>query len=205
MQVGQIIVAKEVNEDGTPIEWETKDYTEVTKPTSEDNGKFLGCENGKARWLPVEASDGGGGLSAFEKIDTIDISTMVDQHLGVEYTLTDVTEIVLVWTGMTNTTTSNSSLLLNFNDGNYYYNTLGPRTGKAGKALNGYSYMKVLDGVGMLPIVSSGAVTSINYTIGVSALPYNLIPVKEKIQKLKIIQPGTQYYADAGTVEVYVR
>ena len=28
------------------------------KPTSADNGKFLGCENGAAKWMPVEASGG---------------------------------------------------------------------------------------------------------------------------------------------------
>lgn len=28
------------------------------KPTSADNGKYLGCENGAATWMPVEASGG---------------------------------------------------------------------------------------------------------------------------------------------------
>ena len=32
---------------------------DIPKPTSADNGKFLGCENGAAKWLPVEASGGG--------------------------------------------------------------------------------------------------------------------------------------------------
>lgn len=31
----------------------------IPRPTSADNGKYLGCENGAAKWLPVEASGGG--------------------------------------------------------------------------------------------------------------------------------------------------
>ena len=31
----------------------------IPRPTSEDNGKYLGCENGAATWMPVEASGGG--------------------------------------------------------------------------------------------------------------------------------------------------
>lgn len=31
----------------------------VPAPSSADNGKYLGCENGAAKWLPVEASGGG--------------------------------------------------------------------------------------------------------------------------------------------------
>lgn len=147
---------------------------------------------------------GGGGISAFEKIGTIDLSTIAEGYLGVEFTVTDVTEIVLIWTRITNTTTSNSSLLLAFNSGNYY-NTLGPRTGKAGYPINGYTYIKVLENVGILSIVSAGAISNTNYTQGGSPCTYNLIPVKEKIQKISIKQPTTQYYADAGIVEVYVR
>lgn len=38
------------------------------KPTSADNGTYLGCKNGAAKWLPVEASGGG---DKWELIDTI--------------------------------------------------------------------------------------------------------------------------------------
>lgn len=31
----------------------------IPRPTSADNGKYLGCENGAATWMPVEASGGG--------------------------------------------------------------------------------------------------------------------------------------------------
>lgn len=42
-------------------------------PTSEDNGKYLGCENGAAKWMPVEASGGGDG-DKWELIDTIPLA-----------------------------------------------------------------------------------------------------------------------------------
>lgn len=156
-------------------------------------------------WKDVEIPSGGGSsLSAFEKIGTIDLSTMASQNLGVEYTVTDVTEIVLVWTGMTNTTTTASSLFVKFNGGTNY-NTLGPRTGKAGDPKSGYTYLKILEGVGILAIVGRGAINNTNYTTNGAELLYNLIPEKEKIHKLRISQPNTQYYADAGIVDVYVR
>lgn len=41
------------------------------KPTPSDNGKFLGCEGGKAAWMPVEASGGGATEETWELIDTI--------------------------------------------------------------------------------------------------------------------------------------
>lgn len=47
------------------------------KPTSADNGKYLGCENGAAQWLPVEASGGGGG-DKWELLNTIEISEAVN-------------------------------------------------------------------------------------------------------------------------------
>ena len=176
--VGQTVKITAVDENGQPTEWEAVDM--------------------------ASGGSGGGWISAFEKIGTIDLSTMADSDLGVEFTVTDVTEIVLIWTGMTNTTKSSSSLLLAFNFGKYY-NTLGPRTGKAGTPQNGYTYIKVLEHVGILPIVSAGAISNTNYTQGGSPCSYNLIPVKDKIQTFEIKQPATQYYADAGIVEVYVR
>lgn len=41
----------------------TEEYVDnsviVPAPSSADNGKYLGCENGAAKWMPVEASGGG--------------------------------------------------------------------------------------------------------------------------------------------------
>lgn len=42
-------------------------------PTSEDNGKYLVCEKGAAKWMPVEAS-GGGDEDKWELLNTIEIS-----------------------------------------------------------------------------------------------------------------------------------
>ena len=190
-----------------------QEWKDVDIPTALPNpnaltftGAVTGSYDGSAP-LSVEipsGGSGGGGIPSFEKIGTIDMSTMAAMNLAVEFTVTDVTEIVLIWTGMTNTMTSNSSLLLAFNSGDYY-NTLGPRTGKAGTPQNGYTYLRVLENVGILPIVSAGAISNTIYTQGGSPCCYNLIPVKEKIQTFEIKQPSTQYYADAGIVEVYVR
>ena len=47
------------------------------KPTSADNGKFLGCENGAAAWLPVDASGGGHG-DRWELLNTIEINEAVN-------------------------------------------------------------------------------------------------------------------------------
>lgn len=198
---------------GTEVEFAAKLAQEIPSALPNPNaltftGAVTGSYDGSAP-LEVEIPSGGyggGGISAFEKIGTIDLSTMAASNLGVDFTVTDVTEIVLIWTGMTNTTTSNSFLILAFNSG-VFYNVLGPRTGKAGTPLNGYTYLKILEGVGLLPFVSPGATTNTNYSPATSSAttPYNLLPVKEKIQKILIRQPSTQYYADAGIVEVYVR
>lgn len=196
---------------GTEAEFAEKLAQEMPDKLPNPNAlTFTGAVTGSydgSEPVTVEIPSGGssgGGISAFEKIGTVDLSTMAASNLGVEFTVTDVTEIVLIWTGMTNTTTSSSSLFLGFNSSGPY-NTLGPRTGKAGAPQNGYTYVKVLENVGILPIVSAGAISNTNYTQGGSPCSYNLIPVKEKIQTLKIRQPSTQYYADAGIVEVYVR
>lgn len=198
---------------GTEAEFTAKMAEEIPEALPNPNAlTFTGAVNGTydgSAPVSVEipgGGSGGGGMSAFEKIGTIDLSTMAASNLGVEFTVTDVTEIVLIWTGMTNKTTSNSSLLLVFNGINdKCFNTLGPRTGKAGSPQNGYTYLKVLENVGVLPIVSAGAISNTNYTQGGSPCSYNLIPVKEKIQTFEIKQPPTQYYADAGMVEVYSR
>lgn len=208
--VGQIAKIASVDDSGKPTEWEAVDMPDkLPNPkaltfTGAVTGSYDGSEP-----MTVEIPSGGyggGGISAFEKIGTIDLSTMAASNLGVDFTVTDVTEILLIWTGMTNTMTSNSSLLLAFNSGDLY-NVLGPQTGKSGSPLNGYTYLKILEGVGLLPFVSPGANTNTNYAPATSGAtnPYNLLPVKEKIQKILIRQPTTQYYADAGIVEVYVR
>ena len=51
---------------------------DIPLPTSEDEGKYLGCENGAAAWMPVEASGGGGG-DKWEFLNTIEISEVVNR------------------------------------------------------------------------------------------------------------------------------
>ena len=46
-------------EDKQAIAAEAAQKVGFPQPTSADNGKYLGCEGGKAAWLPVEASGGG--------------------------------------------------------------------------------------------------------------------------------------------------
>ena len=54
----------------------------IPLPTREDNGKYLGCENGAAKWKPVEASGGGDislGLTAVSVGQTIKVKA-VDEN-----------------------------------------------------------------------------------------------------------------------------
>ena len=50
---------------------------DIPRPTSADNGKYLGCENGAATWMPVEAPGGGAG-DKWELLNTIEISEAVN-------------------------------------------------------------------------------------------------------------------------------
>lgn len=67
------------------------------QPAAPDNGKYLGCENGAAEWLPVEASGGGSEqTSEWEIINSIEITeegitavTFDRDANGNEFDLTD--------------------------------------------------------------------------------------------------------------------
>ena len=50
-------------EDKQAIAAEAAQKVGFPQPTVSDNGKYLGCENGAAKWMPVEASGGGSGNS----------------------------------------------------------------------------------------------------------------------------------------------
>ena len=158
----------------------------------------------------IEIPSGGGGLGDFELIGTVDFSQegMAVASGGVTFEVTDVSEIVLVYNDLVNSTSSNSSVWVYLNIGSEQIeSTLRPESGKSGTPLNGWVFIKPLPGVGLTGIQSSSAVSATNYTLGNAKTPYNMIPLASdfKITKISIQNPPTQYYAVGGTVKVYVR
>ena len=152
----------------------------------------------------------GGGLGNFELIGTVDFSQegMAAASGGVTFEVTDVSEIVLVYNDLVNSTSSNSSVLVYLNISNEQIESrLRPDSGKSGTPLSGWVFIKPLPGVGLTGIQSSSAVSATNYTLGNAKTPYNMIPLASdfKITKISIQNPPTQYYAVGGTVKVYVR
>lgn len=168
----------------------------------------VGVDEAGGLWTAV---GGGGGLDDFELIDTIDWSTeeMAVANAGKTYELSGATDVLVVWTGMVNSTSTLSSLFINFNDlyapnNNMFVNAV--QTGKSGTPLSGYSLFKLFPGVGFVHISSSGAIASTNYSKSNANIPYNIYPdTSEKITKIIISNPATQYYAVGGTTKIYVR
>lgn len=79
---------------------ETVDVVEAVgfpQPAASDNGKYLGCENGKAAWLPVEALGGGSAEDIWELIDTIPL--VKDTVLYEIASFTDYKKIAIASTG----------------------------------------------------------------------------------------------------------
>ena len=155
-------------------------------------------------------SGGGGGLGDFELIGTVDFSQegMAAAGAGVSFEVSDVSEIVLVYNDLVNSTSSNSSVWVYLNISNEQIESrLRPDSGKSGTPLNGWVFIKPLPGVGLTGIQSSSAVSATNYTLGNAKTPYNIIPLASdfRITKISIQNPPTQYYAVGGTVKVYVR
>ena len=61
-EAGQIATVEAVDDQGKPTKWKHENIAGAVgfpAPTVSDNGMYLGCENGAAKWLPVEASGGG--------------------------------------------------------------------------------------------------------------------------------------------------
>ena len=155
-------------------------------------------------------SGGGGGLGDFELIGTVDFSQegMAAANAGVDFEVTDVSEIVLVYNDLVNSTSSNSSVRVFLNiDSEQIESTLRPESGRSGTPWNGWVFIKPLPGVGLTGIQSSSAVSATNYTVSTAKTPYNMIPLASdfRITKISIQNPPTQYYAVGGTVKVYVR
>ena len=158
----------------------------------------------------IEIPSGGGGLGDFELIGTVDFSQegMAAASSGVTFEVTDVSEIVLVYNDLVNSTSSSSSVWVYLNKSSENIQSgLNPDSGKSGTPLNGWVFIKPLPGVGLTGIQSSSAVSATNYILSTAKTPYNMIPLASdfRITKISIQNPPTQYYAVGGTVKVYVR
>ena len=155
-------------------------------------------------------SGGGAGLGDFELIGTVDFSQegMAAASARVDFKVTDVSEIVLVYNDLVNSTSSNSSVWVYLNKSSENIKSeFHPDSGKSGTPLNGWVFIKPLPGVGLTGIQSSSAYSATNYTLGTAKTPYNMIPLASdfRIAEISIKNPPTQYYAVGGTVKVYVR
>ena len=158
----------------------------------------------------IEIPSGGGGLGDFELIGTVDFSQegMAMASGGVTFEVSDVSEIVLVYNDLVNSTSSNSAVQVYLNiSSEQIESSLRPDSGKSGTPLNGWVFIKPLPGVGLTGIQSSSAVSATNYTLSTAKTPYNMIPLASdfRITKISIQNPPTQYYAVGGTVKAYVR
>lgn len=148
-----------------------------------------------------------GGSSAFVLLDTVDFSAEDMAAMGSKKTFSvdGVEEILLVWEGMQNSTTTKSWAQISL--GGVSYNAIA--TGVSGTGVYGYTIIKVYNGVGTHLFMTTGAIAGTNYaptSIGnVMQTVYNLLPIVEPITTFGIGNPATQYYAVGGTVKVYVR
>lgn len=79
-------------EDKQAIAAEAAKEVGFPKPTASDEGKYLGCENGKAKWKPVEASGGGDislGLTAASVGQTIKVKAVDESGKPTEWEAAD--------------------------------------------------------------------------------------------------------------------
>ena len=186
------------------------DYIDIPKTLPNPNaitftGAVTGSYDGSAP-LSVEIPQGGGGLSDYELIDTLDWSTEELAQLGVgkEYSFEGIQDIALVYTGLANNTTTVSGL-------NVYVNNMQlsssaePVSGKSGTSMNGYVFLHSMPGIGLFSLKSPGANASNNYGATNAQISYNLYPVTGKITKFKIHNRLTSYCTNMGIIKIYVR
>ena len=173
-------------------------------------GAVSGSYDGSSAKTIEIPSGGGAGLGNFELIGTVDFSQegMAAASAGVDFQVSDVSEIVLVYNDLVNSTSSNSSVWVSLKKSSEQIeSTLRPESGKSGTPLNGWVFIKPLPGVGLAGIQGSSAISATNYSLSTAKTPYNMIPLASdfKITEISIYNPPTQYYAVGGTVKVYVR
>lgn len=68
-EAGQIATVEAVDDQGKPTKWKHENIAGAVgfpAPTVSDNGEYLGCENGAAKWMPVDALKGADGKSAYQ-------------------------------------------------------------------------------------------------------------------------------------------
>ena len=152
----------------------------------------------------------GGGLGNFERIGTVNFSKegMAAAGAGVDFEVSDVSEIVLIYKNLVNSTKSNNlvNVYLNKSSQNIE-SSLRPDSGKSGSPVNGWAFIKLLPGVGLTGIQSNSTFSATNYALSNAKTPYNMIPLASdfRITEISIQNPPTQYYAVGGIVQVYVR
>ena len=152
----------------------------------------------------------GGGLGNFEKIGTVSFSKegMAVAGAGVDFEVSDVSEIVLIYKNLVNSTTSNNFVNVYLNKSSQKIeSSLRPDSGKSGSPVSGWAFIKLLPGVGLTGIQSNSTFSATNYTLSNAKTPYNMIPLASdfRITEITIQNPSSQYYAVGGIVQVYVR
>lgn len=207
--VGDIIKVKAVDADGKPTEWEAAEMPEkLPNPNALTfTGAATGTYDGSAP-LSVEIPSGGGGsgLPDYELIDTLDWSTeeLAQFYAGKEYSFEEIHDILLVYTGVANDTTTISGLNVVVNN-IALAGSAEPVSGKSGAPMNGYVFLHSIPGIGLFSLKSPGAIASDNYAQTEARIPYNLHPVTEKITKFKIHNRATGYCTNMGILKIYVR
>lgn len=141
----------------------------------------------------------------FELLGEIDVSEFAAMNSVIFEKTCNCSEILLIWTDMENSTTLDSTVMVEIND--ISADCGRPKTSKNGNKLNGYTLYKLLNGCGTISLGSMGAYnkTLFGGNPGNSVIPFNLMPITERFRKIKIYNSGTQYYATSGTIEVYGR
>ena len=156
--------------------------------------------------LSVEIPSGGGGLSDYELIDTLDWSTneLAQFGAGKEYSFEEVQDIILVYTGLANDTTTVSGLSVNVNNIRLS-SAAEPVSGKSGNPMNGYVFLRAIPGIGLFSLKPPGVNSDTNYGSTNANIAYNLNPVTEKITKFKIQNRAYSYRTNMGILKIYVR
>ena len=168
-------------------------------------GAVTGSYDGSSP-LTVNIPSGGGGLSDYELIDTLDWSTeeLAQFGAGKEYSFEEIQDICLVYTGVANDTTTVSGLNVVVNN-----IKLGasaePASGKSGIPMNGYVFLHSIPGIGLFSLKSPGATESTNYGGTNANISYNLHPVTGKITQFKIYNRAMSYCTNMGILKIYVR